>query len=73
MILFNYTPSEKSRKAMNFHADGFLQYELEASFMYEDTPDQHKATIDVKGIWKVLCLWIVGLWRCRFWKNRSCH
>jgi transcription-repair coupling factor (superfamily II helicase) len=28
--------------------DTYLQTELEASFMYEDTPDQSKATIDVK-------------------------
>ena len=39
------------RKAMQgfaFSADSYLQNELEASFMYEDTPDQLKATIDVK-------------------------
>lgn len=29
--------------------DGYLQNELEASFFYEDTPDQEKATMDVKG------------------------
>ena len=28
--------------------DGYLQTELEASFFYEDTPDQEQATIDVK-------------------------
>ncbi len=28
--------------------DGYLQTELEASFFYEDTPDQSKATADVK-------------------------
>ena len=32
-----------------FPPDGYLQNELEASFMYEDTPDQYKATVDVKG------------------------
>ncbi len=31
-----------------FSADTFLQHELEASFLYEDTPDQLKATNDVK-------------------------
>ncbi len=31
-----------------FLADTYLQHELEASFMYEDTPDQVKATVDVK-------------------------
>ena len=31
-----------------FPPDGYLQTELEASFVYEDTPDQFKATQDVK-------------------------
>ncbi|MBQ2779306.1 MAG: transcription-repair coupling factor [Bacteroidaceae bacterium] len=31
-----------------FSPDSYLQTELETSFMYEDTPDQHKATADVK-------------------------
>lgn len=31
-----------------FSADSYLQNELEASFFYEDTPDQYKATRDVK-------------------------
>ncbi|RRD02705.1 transcription-repair coupling factor [Prevotella sp. OH937_COT-195] len=32
-----------------FAADSFMQHELEASFLYEDTPDQLKATNDVKA------------------------
>jgi len=39
------------RKATDGHAfmpDTYLQKELEASFIYEDTPDQIKATADVK-------------------------
>jgi transcription-repair coupling factor (superfamily II helicase) len=39
------------RRATSGHAfspDTYLQTELEASFIYEDTPDQIKATIDVK-------------------------
>jgi transcription-repair coupling factor (superfamily II helicase) len=39
------------RKAKPGHAfpkDNYLQYELEASFIYEDTPDQIKVTNDVK-------------------------
>jgi transcription-repair coupling factor (superfamily II helicase) len=39
------------RKAKSGHAfpkDNYLQYELEASFIYEDTPDQVKVTRDVK-------------------------
>lgn len=31
-----------------FSPDSFLQYELEASFLYEDTPDQEKSTKAVK-------------------------
>jgi transcription-repair coupling factor (superfamily II helicase) len=39
------------RKAKPGHAfprDNYLQHELEASFIYEDTPDQVKVTADVK-------------------------
>ena len=36
-------------KGFAYSPDSFLQHELEASFLYEDTPDQMKATIDVKG------------------------
>ncbi|MDR0668260.1 MAG: transcription-repair coupling factor [Prevotellaceae bacterium] len=32
-----------------FSGDTYLQHELEASFIYEDTPDQIKATRDVKA------------------------
>lgn len=32
-----------------FSADTYLQHELEASFAYEDTPDQAKATADIKA------------------------
>ncbi|MCG7281452.1 transcription-repair coupling factor [Chryseobacterium taklimakanense] len=38
----------KSAKGFAFTPDSYLQNELEASFIYEDTPDQEKATIDVK-------------------------
>ncbi len=38
----------KASRGYAFSADGYLQNELEASFIYEDTPDQLKATIDVK-------------------------
>ena len=38
----------KSQPGFAFSADSYLQNELEASFMYEDTPDQLKATIAVK-------------------------
>ena len=32
-----------------YSADSYMQHELEASFIYEDTPDQLKATQDVKN------------------------
>ncbi|MGB0915675.1 MAG: transcription-repair coupling factor [Crocinitomicaceae bacterium] len=38
----------KSQPGFAFSEDSYLQNELEASFMYEDTPDQLKATIAVK-------------------------
>ncbi len=38
----------KKEKGFAFSADNYLQLELEASFFYEDTPDQAKATEDVK-------------------------
>ena len=38
----------KAAKGHAFPEDGYLQNELEASFIYEDTPDQLKATNDVK-------------------------
>lgn len=38
----------KSKKGFFFSPDNYLQNELEASFIYEDTPDQLKATNDVK-------------------------
>jgi transcription-repair coupling factor (superfamily II helicase) len=38
----------KSAPGFQYPPDGFLQAELETSFMYEDTPDQAKATEDVK-------------------------
>ena len=38
----------KSQTGNAFYPDTYLQTELEASFIYEDTPDQVKATADVK-------------------------
>ncbi|MBK9286875.1 MAG: transcription-repair coupling factor [Flavobacteriales bacterium] len=38
----------KSQPGFAFQPDNYLQHELEASFIYEDTPDQLKATQDVK-------------------------
>lgn len=38
----------RQEEGFSFAPDSFLQHELEASFIYEDTPDQVKATADVK-------------------------
>jgi transcription-repair coupling factor (superfamily II helicase) len=38
----------KTAKGFQYSPDSYLQNELEASFAYEDTPDQEKATLDVK-------------------------
>jgi transcription-repair coupling factor (superfamily II helicase) len=38
----------KAQKGFQFAPDNYLQNELEASFIYEDTPDQIKSTADVK-------------------------
>lgn len=39
----------REEKGFSFSPDSFLQHELEASFIYEDTPDQLKATQEVKA------------------------
>lgn len=39
----------RTQKGFQFSPDSYLQNELEASFIYEDTPDQLKATNDVKA------------------------
>jgi transcription-repair coupling factor (superfamily II helicase) len=38
----------KSQHGFAHSPDNYMQTELEASFIYEDTPDQSKATVDVK-------------------------
>ena len=39
----------RHEKGFAFTPDSYLQHELEASFLYEDTPDQLKATQEVKA------------------------
>ena len=39
----------KQEKGFSYSPDSFMQHELEASFIYEDTPDQLKATQDAKA------------------------
>ncbi|HEY4967372.1 MAG TPA: transcription-repair coupling factor, partial [Puia sp.] len=40
--------ARKAQEGFAFSPDNYMQTELEASFIYEDTPDQSKATADVK-------------------------
>ncbi len=40
--------TRKQQKGFAYTPDGYMQHELEASFLYEDTPDQAKATAEVK-------------------------
>ncbi len=39
----------KQETGFAYTPDSFMQHELEASFIYEDTPDQMKATAEVKA------------------------
>ncbi len=39
----------KLKKGYQYNPDSYMQYELEASFLYEDTPDQITATADIKA------------------------
>ena len=41
--------TRRHQRGFAFSHDSYLQHELEASFIYEDTPDQLKATQDVKA------------------------
>lgn len=38
----------RNEQGFAYSRDSYLQNELEASFIYDDTPDQSKATVDVK-------------------------
>ncbi len=39
----------KTEKGYQYKPDSYMQHELEASFIYEDTPDQSTATADIKA------------------------
>ena len=41
-------PTQTGETGFSYSPDSFMQHELEASFIYEDTPDQMKATSEVK-------------------------
>ncbi|GAB5525826.1 MAG: transcription-repair coupling factor [Roseivirga sp.] len=47
--LISLYAKRKNAPGFAFSQDGFMQAELESSFLYEDTPDQAKATEDVKA------------------------
>jgi transcription-repair coupling factor (superfamily II helicase) len=47
--LISLYAKRKNAPGFAFSPDTYLQAELESSFLYEDTPDQAKATIDVKS------------------------
>jgi transcription-repair coupling factor (superfamily II helicase) len=47
--LINLYAKRRESKGYSFSKDSYLQAELESSFIYEDTPDQAKATQDVKN------------------------
>ncbi|NNF81727.1 MAG: transcription-repair coupling factor, partial [Flavobacteriaceae bacterium] len=50
-IAFNLIQLYAKRKMKTgyaYHPDSYLQHELEASFVYEDTPDQSSSTEDIK-------------------------
>lgn len=46
--LINLYAKRKAEEGFRFSPDTYMQEELEASFIYEDTPDQEKATRSVK-------------------------
>ncbi len=46
--LIDLYAKRKQAPGYAYASDGFLQAELESSFMYEDSPDQASATEDVK-------------------------
>lgn len=39
----------KMKTGYQYNPDSYMQHELEASFVYEDTPDQTSATVDIKA------------------------
>ena len=47
--LINVYAKRKLEKGFQYHPDSYMQLELEASFIYEDTPDQITATADIKA------------------------
>ncbi len=46
--LISLYAKRRESPGMAYSPDGYMQIELESSFLYEDTPDQAKSTADVK-------------------------
>lgn len=53
--LINLYARRRASPGFAFSRDTYLQVELESSFLYEDTPDQAKATTDVKNDMEKAC------------------
>lgn len=64
--------ARKREKGFAFSADSYLQHELEASFLYEDTPDQLKTTNEVKGDMEQARPMDRLMWGCRFRQDGDC-
>ena len=43
----------KEKIGFSFNPDSYLQWELEASFLFEDTPDQTKTTVVLGNVFAV--------------------
>jgi len=64
----------KAQQGNSFSPDSYLQTELEASFIYEDTPDQEKATSDFKkDMESPHPMDRLDMRRCGFRQNRGSH
>lgn len=64
-IAFDLIKLYAKRKAQQGFAhspDNYMQTELEASFIYEDTPDQSKVTADVKRYGITITHGSFGVW-----------
>ncbi len=61
--------ARREEKGFAFSQDSYLQHELEASFIYEDTPDQLKATAAEGGYGVAEADGPPYMRRCRFRKN----
>jgi len=55
--LLDIYASREVLEGYSFSTDSYLHREFDASFEYEETPDQMRAIEDVKKIWKEEGLW----------------